>query len=158
MPKCVCVSCSVVFNSLWPHGLQPARLIHPWNSPGKNTVVNCHSLLQGIFMTQGSNPGLLHCRQTLYCLSHKTYSQRENLGSSKRKAIYHIQGNLHKIISSFLSRNITERTEMIYSKCWKKKKSCQPRILYIPGKIVLQKWTRDKIFLRPKNSEGVHPP
>ena len=32
----------------------------PWNSPGKNTGVCCHSLLQGIFMTQGSNPGLLH--------------------------------------------------------------------------------------------------
>ena len=122
MPTCACVSCSVVFNSLWPHGLQPARPLHPWNSPGKNTVVNCHSLLQGIFLTQGSNPGLLHCRQTLYCLSHKTYSQRENLGSSRRKAICHIQGNLHKIISSFLSRNITERTEMIYPKCWKKEK------------------------------------
>ena len=38
-------------------------------SPGKNTGVGCHFLLQGIFPTQGSNPGLLHCRQTLYHLS-----------------------------------------------------------------------------------------
>ena len=43
----------------------------PWNSPGQNTGVGCHALLQGIFPTQGSNPGLLHCRQILYQLSHK---------------------------------------------------------------------------------------
>ena len=39
-------------------------------SLGKNTGVGCHALLQGIFPTQGSNPGLLHCRWILYCLSH----------------------------------------------------------------------------------------
>ena len=37
----------------------------------KDTGVSCHSLLQGIFLTQGSNPGLLPCRQVLYCLSHQ---------------------------------------------------------------------------------------
>ena len=52
---------------LWPYGLSPARPLCPWNSPGKNTGVGCHSLLQGIFPTQESNPGLLHCRQILYC-------------------------------------------------------------------------------------------
>ena len=41
------------------------------DSPGKNTGVDRHSLLQGIFPTQGSNPGLLHCRQILYCLRHQ---------------------------------------------------------------------------------------
>ena len=41
------------------------------DSPSKNTGVGCHALLQRIFPTQGSNPGLLHCRQTLYCLSHQ---------------------------------------------------------------------------------------
>ena len=40
-------------------------------SPSKSTGVGCHFLLQGIFPTQGSNPGLLHCRQMLYCLSHQ---------------------------------------------------------------------------------------
>ena len=54
-----------------PHGLQPTRLLRPWDFPGKSTRVGCHCLLQGIFPTQGSNPGLLHCRQTLYCLSHQ---------------------------------------------------------------------------------------
>ena len=43
----------------------------PWNSPGQNTGVGSCSLLQGIFPTQGLNPGLLHCRQILYQLSHK---------------------------------------------------------------------------------------
>jgi len=44
------------------------RLLHPWDFPGKKTGVGCHFLLQGIFPTQGSNPGLLHCRQMLYLL------------------------------------------------------------------------------------------
>ena len=42
-----------------------------WDSPGKNTGVGCHFHLQGIFSTQGLNPGLLHCRQILYQLSHE---------------------------------------------------------------------------------------
>ena len=54
-------SCSVVSDSLWPHGLYS-----PWNSPGQNTGVGSLSLLQGIFPTQGSNPGLPHCRWFLY--------------------------------------------------------------------------------------------
>ena len=51
---------------LWHHGPYS-----PWNSPGQNTGVSSLSLLQGIFPTQGSNPGLLHCRRILYQLSHK---------------------------------------------------------------------------------------
>ena len=47
------------------------RLLRPWDFLGKSTGVGCHFLLQGIFPTQGSNPGLLHCRQTLYHLSHQ---------------------------------------------------------------------------------------
>ena len=41
------------------------------DSLGKNTGVGCHDLLQGIFPTQGLNPGLPHCKQILYCLSHQ---------------------------------------------------------------------------------------
>ena len=66
-----CVSRSVMPDSLRPHGLQPTRLLCPWDFPGKDTEVGCHFLLQGIFPTQGSNPGLLHCRQILYLLSYK---------------------------------------------------------------------------------------
>ena len=55
----------------WPHGLKPARLLCPWNSPGKNIGVSFHFLLQGIFPTQESNSGLLHCRQIVYHLTHQ---------------------------------------------------------------------------------------
>ena len=67
----ISVSHSVVSNSLRPEGLQPARLFCLWDFPDKNTGVGSHFLLQGIFPTQGSNLGLLHCRQILYCLSHQ---------------------------------------------------------------------------------------
>ena len=56
---------SVVSDSLWPHGLYS-----PWISPGQNTGVGSLFLLQGIFPTQESNLGLLHCRQILYKLSY----------------------------------------------------------------------------------------
>ena len=63
------------------HGLWPSRLLCPWDSLGKNTGVDCHFLLQGIFpTTQGSNLGLWHCRQILYDLSHKgspNYGQQD---------------------------------------------------------------------------------
>ena len=58
-------SCSVMSNSLQPRGLQPTRILHPWDFPGKSTGVGCHFLLQRIFPTSGLNPGLPHCRQTL---------------------------------------------------------------------------------------------
>src|SRR5574341_1131639 len=45
VPWCCCVA-SVVSDSVRPHGLQPTRLLHPWDSPGKNTGVGCHFLLQ----------------------------------------------------------------------------------------------------------------
>ena len=72
--SCVCISCSVVSDSLWPQGLQPARLLCPWDSPGKITGMCCPSLLQRIFQTQGSNPGILHCRQIPYHLSYREVS------------------------------------------------------------------------------------
>ena len=57
--------------SVVSHSLRPHRLYSPWNSPGQNTGVGRLSLLQGMFPTQGSNPGLSHCRQILYQLSQK---------------------------------------------------------------------------------------
>ena len=53
--------CSVVSDGLY---------LSPWTSPGQNTGVGSHFLLQGIFLTQGSNLGFRHCRQNLSCLSH----------------------------------------------------------------------------------------
>ena len=63
---CESESSLAVSNSLWPQGLNS-----PWNSPGQNTGVGNLSLLQGIFPTQGSKPGLPHCRRILHHLSHK---------------------------------------------------------------------------------------
>ena len=68
-PKCTLLSersqyphaCQIAFSHTWlfqPYGLEPARLLCPWDSPGKNTGVGCHAL-QGIFPTQGSIPYLL---------------------------------------------------------------------------------------------------
>ena len=48
---CVCVSCSVMSNSLQPHGMYPTRFLCLWDFPGKNSRVDCHFLLQGIFPT-----------------------------------------------------------------------------------------------------------
>ena len=58
-------------DSLWPHGLQPTRLLCPWDSPGKNTGVGCHALRQGIFPTQGLNFGkpLMHIITTKLVLT-----------------------------------------------------------------------------------------
>ena len=66
-------------DSLWPHGLQSARLLCPWDFPGKNTGVGCHFLLQGIFLTQESNPRLL-------CLLHQQTDSlpRRHLGSPSK--------------------------------------------------------------------------
>ena len=54
-----------------PHWLYPARLLCPCNSPGKNTRVEVHSILWGIFPTQGSNPDFMHCKCILYHLNHQ---------------------------------------------------------------------------------------
>ena len=76
--KCewVCESHSVVSDSLRPHGLYS-----PWNSLGQNAGVGSLSLLQGIFPTQGSNPGLPHCRWILYQLSLKAGTNHSTAAS-----------------------------------------------------------------------------
>ena len=83
---CVCESCSVMPNSLRSHGLYS-----PWNSPGQNTGVGSLFLLQGIFPTQESNPGLLHCRRILYQLNHReahTSIKKHNLKLIQTNKIY----------------------------------------------------------------------
>ena len=73
MCVCVCVGVCILVSQSCPTLCNPMRprLLCPWNSPGKNTGVGCHSQLQGIFPTQGPNPGLLHCRWILYYLRHQ---------------------------------------------------------------------------------------
>ena len=62
------LSCVQLFAT---HGPQLTRLLCLWDFPDKDTGVVCHFLLQRIFLTQGSNLGLLHCRQIFYQLSHQ---------------------------------------------------------------------------------------
>ena len=63
------------------------RFLNPWDFPGKNTGVGCHFLLQEIFPTQGLNPGLSHCRQTFYRLSHQMHSKQYAKFTSSRQII-----------------------------------------------------------------------
>ena len=74
-------TCSVMSSSLRPHGLYS-----PWNSSGQNTGVGSLSLLQGIFPTQGSNPGLLHCRWILYQLSYQGRVRSNIYGTTSGQA------------------------------------------------------------------------
>ena len=69
-PGSVSISHLVVPDSVRP-GTVAAKLLCPWNSPGKNAGVVSHSLLQGIFPTQGSNLALRHCRWILFHLSQR---------------------------------------------------------------------------------------
>ena len=68
---CACVLTQSCLTFLQPHRLQPARFLCPWDSPGKNTGVSYHFLLQGIFPTQGLNPSLLHWQGDSLLLSHQ---------------------------------------------------------------------------------------
>ena len=71
-----CVTAKEKSHSVMSDSLQSHGLYSQWNSPGQNTGVGRLSLLQGIFPTQGLNPGLPHCRQFLYQLSHKGSPRR----------------------------------------------------------------------------------
>jgi len=93
-----------VSDSLPLHGLYS-----PWNSPGQNTGVGSPSLLQGIFPTQGLNPGLLHCRRILYQLSHKG-SPYINKAVIKKKLE---QNNKNEILRDLYFKEL-------YGKCYKK--------------------------------------
>ena len=82
--ECAC-SCAVMPDSVRPHGLQPTRLLCPWDSPGKNTGVGCHFLLNGIFLTQGLNPRLLHRQADALPLSHPGKGPKRCITSQKEE-------------------------------------------------------------------------
>ena len=98
----VSVSHSVMPDSLRPHGLQPTRLLCPWDFPGKDTGVGCHFLLQGIFPAEGLNPGLLHCRQILYRLRQPISMYQLHCNPPKRSVLTSpslTHGSLNMILS-----------------------------------------------------------
>ena len=71
MRRLLLFNCSVMSNSLQPHGLLPTRLLCPWEFPGKRTGVGCHFLIQEIFPIQELNPCLLHWQKGSLLLSHQ---------------------------------------------------------------------------------------
>ena len=83
---CAVLSCSVMSDSCDPMDCSPPGPSVLGDSPGKNTGVCCHAVLQGIFPTQGMNPGLLHCRWILYWLSHQG-SPRDDYGITQRAPV-----------------------------------------------------------------------
>ena len=82
-----------------PWTVQPTRLLCPWDSPGKNTGVGIHYLLQGIFLTQGLNLGLPHCRKILYHLNHKTTDRQMKLGIFS----FSLKGSISQLLWSIAS-------------------------------------------------------
>ena len=88
--------CSVVSDSLWPHGLLPTRPLCPWDSPGKNSGLDFHFLLQGTFLTQWLNPHLLQP-----CIAGgfftKVWATRESQTSPKSLSGPHQAPRLHKV-------------------------------------------------------------
>ena len=124
---------SVVSNSLRPQGLYS-----PWNSPGQNTGVGSLSLLRGIFPTQGSNPGLSHCRWILYQLSHKGSPRilewvafPFSRGSSQprdRTQISHIAGGF------FTSWTIREASRLMGAITVIRRRQWHPTPVLLPGK------------------------
>ena len=86
---CAVCSRSVISDSLWLHGLCPPGSSVHGDSPGENTGVGCHALLQGIFPTRGSNPGLLHCRWII--LPHEPPGKPQNTGVGSLSLL---QGNV----------------------------------------------------------------
>ena len=106
LPMLIRISCqSVMSDSLQSHGPQPTRLLCLRNSPGKNTGAGCHFLLQGIFLTQGSNPGLLHCRWILSFPESPGKPQNKSQGLS-----YDLQG---PTLSAFLFVHVFLSSQII---------------------------------------------
>ena len=106
------LSYSVVSDSLRPHGLEPTRLLCPWNFPGKSTGVGCRFLLQRIFPSQGSNPGLLHCRQMLYRLSYEgSPLTRKHVCKIHRKFISRLILSIFISIYTFMNSQKSSKKE-----------------------------------------------
>ena len=74
--------------TLWLYGLLACSLFHPWDFLGKYTGVGCHFLLQGIFPTQRVSLDLLHCRLTLYHLSHQATKTMLNKNKESRHSCF----------------------------------------------------------------------
>ena len=106
------LSFSVVSNFLWLHGLQTTTLLCPWDFLGKNTGVGCHFLLQGIFLTQGSN---LHLLSLLNWRAYSLYASSESL-----YLVDFLKYNSHLLFSVYMPQvpqytEIADSTHIVFS-------------------------------------------
>ena len=135
---------SVVSDSWWPHGLYS-----PWNSPGQNTGVGSLSLLQGIFPTQGSNTGLLHCRWILYHLTNKGSPRNTGVGSlSLLQWIFLTQESNQGLLHS---RPILYKLSYQGSHCKmpkKKKKMLNIKFLFLAINIIQWDWNLTQAYVK----------
>ena len=117
------------------------------DSPGKNigTVAGCHALLQGIFWTQGSNPGLPHCRQIFYCLNYQGSPIIQNVPLLDWLISLN---NTHKIFSWL---NSFSWPDSLYFWVLNPLVICL-EIIKILKKSCLGLYHPDKIFLKSKNT------
>ena len=106
----VCVSCSAVSDSLQPHGLWPARPLCPWNSPGKNTGVDCHSILQGILLTQYQTHVSYTARRffTIWATREAFHLFIQLILQPWRESESLLQLDVNKIFSVFLSSDLNQ--------------------------------------------------
>ena len=134
------LSCVQLFATPWI--VACPKLLRPWDFQGKSTGVGCHFLLQGTFPTQGSNPGLSHCRQTLYHLSHQGTNHE---GNAKPQ---------WEITSCLLGMPIIEKVGE--NTCWQ---GCGEKEALLPCwwgcKLV---WPLQKIVWRPLKNLKAKPP
>ena len=102
------------------NSLQPRELYTPWNFLGQNTEVGSCSLLQGIFPTQGSNPGLPHCGRTLYQLSHQGSPNKKSANVGwLAQLVEHETLNLRRNIPQHNKSHIWQTQSKHYPQWWK---------------------------------------
>ena len=116
------------------------------DSPGRNTGRSSHSIIQGIFLTQRLNPGLLHCRRILYCLSHqrnpmKTMSTKYLLKNVHSRFIYNSQkpGNRYPSIGEQIIRVIFIQWILFY------KKDPASILMNLRNIVLLSHWTQKNV-------------
>ena len=115
---CAVLSLSVVSDSFWPMDYSLSG--YPWrfsrqDSLGKNTGVGGHSLLQGIFLTQGSNPGVSHFRRILYRLSHQESPEKWSISCHSSKQRCQGLQRISPFKCEFLSPKVTWKEEYLHN-------------------------------------------
>ena len=122
---------SAVSDSLQPHGLQPTRLLCPWDSPGKNTGLWCHFLLQGIFSTQVSNLHLLQWQADSLPLSRQGSPRLNESAQSHKTGRGGAKLYTHELWISASFLEVARRLGKVFQVCWPRGRISYMLSLYI---------------------------